>query len=162
GTWDTLLPSFQKVARTRDIFRYLETYGKVLLIPEIGAFGNTLYIKRHNNGSYTVTQGAAIKEYSELPLRNKLNERMEKDHFIVQPDLGAATADGQPFSICTHLMLKSEDTWQFVSPYAEIRADTTKESFQEELMTFLKQQYGETAAARLDNSIKDLSKKAAA
>ncbi|WP_010094201.1 YheC/YheD family protein [Ornithinibacillus scapharcae] len=66
---------YDKVNKTRDIFKYLEEYGKVILNPEIG-YSALQFIQKNSNGKYQITNAKLVKEYSELQLMNKLKEQI--------------------------------------------------------------------------------------
>ncbi|MEN1970031.1 YheC/YheD family protein [Lentibacillus sp. N15] len=155
-----LLSPFQKVARTRDIFRFIEQYEKVLLKPEIGSLINeTQYIEKRPDGKYVVTKGKTVREYNEFPLLNTLKDLIKKKRFIVQEDDRSFDSTGAPFVIHMHHMLNKDHEWDYVSCYSETH-DGAKEKNREELTTFLQINY-EEAAAELETEIKNLSKRAA-
>ncbi|PAV30751.1 hypothetical protein CIL05_03240 [Virgibacillus profundi] len=159
-----ILAPYQKVTKTRDIFRFIEKYDKVVIKPEIGNdFGNQ-YIERLVDGKYAFANGKLVKGYNEFPLLNKLKELIKENSFIVQKDSRLLDGNGQPFSICTHLMLDKEGKWEFVSLYADIEAtlgENAAKNHTEEFAEFLLGIYGEKEVAYLESKIKDVSKEIA-
>ena len=127
---NSLLADYQNVTKTRDIFRYLETYKKVVLKPQVeNNVVKTLFMELLPSGKYSVTQGMKTSEYNELPLLNKLKDMLKDTKFVVQRDASSHDKDGNAYYIHTHVMLNAAGQWDFVSRYADIKeksADSTK------------------------------------
>ncbi|MDO6450833.1 YheC/YheD family protein [Oceanobacillus profundus] len=156
-----ILAPYQKVSKTRDIFSFIEKYGKVILKLESGNISGTQYIEKLSNGKYFVTKGTSVTEYSEFPLLNKLKELIKEDDFIVQKDARSLNKNGQPTSFSMQLIQDKVDKWKFISLFADLKAnpaDNTSKNLTEELTEFLRDNYGEKEATELESKIKELAK----
>lgn len=141
---ETLAP-FQTVTRTSDFSRFLEEYEKVLLKLENGSLIKGMRsIEKRANGKYLVASRKSMREYSELSWRNKLKDWMKQNHFIVQQDTRSQDETGCPFTVHVHLIRNGHDEWERISWFAETR-DVDHKHHKEDLPTFLKKHYGETA-----------------
>lgn len=149
---------YQKVTKTRDIFRFIEKYDKVLLKSEIESNLGTQYIEKLSNGKYSFKKGNTVSEYSEFPLINKLKELIKENKFIVQKDSRSLDKNAQPVSICTHLMLDKSEKWKFISLYTE---DDSQNNSTEKLAKFLLGNCREKVNANLESNIKAISKETA-
>src|SRR5690625_5225297 len=58
GKVDELIIPYQKVERVKDIFNYIDKYGKVILKPEVGSFAKGVhFISKEEDGSYFMVIG---------------------------------------------------------------------------------------------------------
>ncbi|GAB3790635.1 YheC/YheD family protein [Virgibacillus kimchii] len=157
------LSPFQKLIKTRDIFRFIEEHGRVQLKQEIGT--GTQYIEPLSDRIYAVEKGLSVNEYSELPLLNKWKELIKEKSYIIQKDARKTDNNGQVFSIHIHLMLNEKEEWRFVSVYSEIESFTVdgkvKENLKEDLNKFLSSNYGIELSVELELNIKKLAKRVA-
>ncbi|WP_100010145.1 YheC/YheD family protein [Lentibacillus sediminis] len=154
----SIFSPFQKVNRTRDIFRYIEKYGDVLLKPEMrSATAGVQYVEPLPNGKYNLSRANSVQTYNELPLLNKFREQIKSSKLLVQKDPRGLDKDGKPFTIHTYLML-NEQGWKFVSLYAESQDfKDTKTLDQEELAQFLNTNYEDKNAEYLGSDIQEVS-----
>lgn len=160
---ESFMTAFQQVTKTRDIFRYLETYNKVVLKPEIGnePAAKILSIELLSNGKYLVTQGLHTKEYNKLPLLNKLKEMIKETNFIVQQDASSFDKAGNPFYIHTHVMLNGEEQWDFVSCYADRNISGANSDNRKHLRDFIQENLLNKDNSDFEKMIKETSLQAA-
>lgn len=151
-----LLPPFQRIERTRDIFRFLEKFGNVIVKPEVGPHSNSQHIQKRTDGKYIVTRGSTLKEYNEFPLMNRLKDLIKKGDFIVQKN------SSKPISIHVHMMKDEKNEWDFVDVYPESRNDegnTTNDENLEELTDLIEKNYSLVNSNSLKKRIETISKK---
>lgn len=157
-----LLSPYQRIHRTRDVFRFIERYGKVIVKPEIGSLLTSQYIEKNANGKYSVTKGKTIKEYSEFPLVNNLKNLMKKENFIVQKDSGFITNSSQPFNIHVHMAKGNNNEWSIVSLRSEVKnnVDNTKQQeIHREQKDFNGDNFGSIYSTSLHRRLERLSSK---
>src|SRR5699024_8476277 len=117
---DVLIP-YKKVEKIRDIFRYIEKYGAVILKPEVGSFARGVhYISKEDRNKYFVAERENENKYGEMELRKHLNDLLKKNTFIVQQYIKSRTVDDNPFDIRVHVMKNDKNEWEFVSNYPRI------------------------------------------
>ncbi|GAB4075221.1 hypothetical protein GCM10028778_27240 [Barrientosiimonas marina] len=147
---ETTMAPWQRVGSTRDIFRFIETYGSILLKPEQGpARGNTQRAEKRADGQMTISQGNTSQTFNELPLRHKWNEWLKKKRLVVLQDTRSQTDEGTPFTIYTHAS-RLNGTWQLVDGFAETARQTAPGEF-------LAQQYETDTADQLEQQIERLT-----
>lgn len=149
-----LLSPFQRIARTRDIFRFIEMYGEVIVKPEAGSLSNSQHIQKSTDGTYIVTRGSTIKEYNEFPLMNRLKDLIKKERSIVQKN------SSNSFGIHVHMLKDEKNDWGFVTLNPEDKSDknNTSSDKPEELVDFIKKNYRSIDSTSLKNQIKTISK----
>ncbi|MUV37067.1 UDP-N-acetylmuramoyl-tripeptide--D-alanyl-D-alanine ligase [Lentibacillus sp. JNUCC-1] len=153
GLLTDVLPSSHQVTKPRDIFRELEKHGKVLLVPETGPLSNGSTINQTEDGKYQMNSD---KAYSELPLRNKLKDILEREKMIVFGDQRKKFNEDETFTICTNL-IRVDDGWESVNEYADIKSLETGGSFREDLQECLIKHFGEAAATEIMSEAKHLA-----
>lgn len=152
---------FQRVARTRDVFHFIEKYNTVLLKPESYNSASTFYIERITNTKYLVLKNNKITEYNQLQLINHLKEIIETKNYIVQANYGNIKNNEQIHRIIVHQLFKTEDEWDFVNLYTEIikvQDDNKLKNETEHLSKFLRNYYKEHSSEELEQAIKEHSR----
>src|SRR5699024_4608569 len=160
---DSLLP-YQTVTRTREIARFIEKHGKVLLkLDKTSYSGSGYYIEQLANGEYLVTSETSEKMYREFAFMNFLKNLLEEGKFIILKHPGTKTGDEQPFEIHVHVMKNRKNNWSFASLYASSikqTDDKPNEFYRENLDEFLGDHYGMEDAVALEKRVKRLSQEA--
>lgn len=146
------LPSFQKVTRTRDVFKYIETFGNVLLKTESFTNGSIRYIRDEFNGKYLVKENKVQRQYNGLQLLNKFKEEFQEKNFIVQEDPRVLVDENGPLVIRVDVMLVEE--WKVVNISASLGQETNSEG-----TCYLEQEYEDDQIKELKIKIEDLAKK---
>jgi len=158
-----VLSDYQAVTRPRNVFQFIEKYGKVLLKPEKMS-DITYSIEQISNNNYLVTEGFNRKKYREMPLRNFIKDLMEKRAYIVQQDLRMQTPEGELSEIHIHVMKDENNEWSIVSQYAKVQKSLDNnliEEQNEDFPNFIERIYGIDSVEVLQKQMKNLSLKAA-
>lgn len=122
------IAKYQHVKRTRDIFRFLEIFGRVFLYSQKLSSIKPIYqIKSLDGGIYQVISQKETKQYSELNLRHHLNHLMEDNQLIVQQDSRINDSKQNAFSIEFHLV-KNNNHWVSIDSKVNI---SLKENFEQ-------------------------------
>ena len=117
---DVIIP-YQKVGKVRDIFRFIEKYGTVIVKPEIGSFAKGVHlIQKIEMNKYFVVDGDKETYHSEFSLSDYLRSMIRKDTFIVQRYIETRTKEGNPFDIRVHMMKDGNGEWSFTNSYPRI------------------------------------------
>lgn len=163
GKFEDILIPYQEVKRTRDIFRYIDKYGKIILKPEVGSFARGVhFISKEDDNSYFVALGDKEKYYNEFSLSNYLRDLIKQGTFIVQKYIETRTIDGQPFDIRVHMMKNGKEDWSFVQIYPRIGVYhaiilvVRKGGYIGKIDSFLKRNYGKDAE-EIKKQIKNVS-----
>ncbi|MBO0992234.1 YheC/YheD family protein [Bacillus sp. SD088] len=160
---DAIIP-YQRVDRVKDIFHYIQHYGRVILKPEVGSFASGVhYIEKKNALDYFVAIGEKETHFNELTLGQYLRELIKKGPFIVQQYIETRTMDDQPFDIRVHMMKDGNGEWSFVNIYPRIGihnaviSSTGNGGYIGEILGFLKRNFKEVDAGKLKEKIEKIS-----
>src|SRR5690625_691636 len=167
GELDDILIPYKKVDRVRDIFQYMETYGAIIVKPEVGSFARGVhYIKKQENNTYFVAESEKETEYSEIALRKYINELLDSGTLIVQQYINTRTIDGHPFDIRVHMMKDGNDEWCFMNVYPRIGMSHAIILLQKNggyistnLSGFLNRNFTHKSADNIGQSIQDVSQR---
>lgn len=89
---------YQKAAKTRDVTKFIENYGKsIIKLDNISKTSNGYYIEKKNTNEYVVTIPKSQKTYRELPFQNFIKEKIEEGNFIIQKNLNEEKPLGETF-----------------------------------------------------------------
>lgn len=117
---DVIIP-YQKATRVRDIFRFIEKYGTVIVKPEVGSFAKGVHlIQKIKMNEYFVVNGEKETYHNEFSLSDYLRSMIKKGTFIVQQYIETRTKEGNPFDIRVHMMKDGNGKWSFVHCYPRI------------------------------------------
>ncbi|GIO24193.1 YheC/YheD family protein [Oceanobacillus sp. J11TS1] len=117
---DVIIP-YQKVTKPRDVFRFIERYGTVIVKPEVGSFAKGVhFIQKVRMNEYFVVDGDKETYHSEFSLSDYLRSMIKKGTFVVQRYIETRTKEGNPFDIRVHLMKDGHGEWSFVNCYPRI------------------------------------------
>jgi len=113
------MSEYQNVKRTRDVFRFLEKYKRILLYSNKLTTLKPIYqIKSLKDGNFLVVSQKSEKKYSELNLRHHINHLMKDNQFIVQQD---PTINGsQQISSIAFYLVKSSNSWEPINSNVHI------------------------------------------
>lgn len=168
GKVDELIIPYQKVERVKDIFNYIDKYGKVILKPEVGSFAKGVhFISKEEDGSYFMVIGEKEENHSEFSLSNYLRDLLKKGTFIVQEYIETRTVDGQPFDIRVHMMKDEKGNWSFVIIYPRIGVNYAtisamiKGGYISNLTGFLQRNFGNEHCVKMEKHIEKISRKIA-
>ncbi|GIN70753.1 hypothetical protein J14TS2_12280 [Bacillus sp. J14TS2] len=160
---DAIIP-YQRVDRVKDIFHYIQHYGRIILKPEVGSFASGVhYIEKKNALDYFVALGEKETHYNEVTLGQYLRELIKKGPFIVQEYIETRTIDGQPFDIRVHMMKDGNGEWSFVNIYPRIGihnaviSSTGNGGYIGEILGFLKRNFKKVDAVELKEKIEKIS-----
>ncbi|OAK67987.1 YheC/YheD family protein [Lederbergia galactosidilytica] len=164
GLLDDVIIPYQKVDRVKDIFHYIQRYGKVILKPEVGSFANGVhYIEKRNALDYFVAIGEKETHYNEVTLGHYLRELIKKGTFIVQKFIETRTMDDQPFDIRVHMMKDGSEAWSFANMYPRIGihrsviSSTGNGGYIGEIVGFLKRNFKSVNAIELKEEIEKIA-----
>lgn len=168
GKFEDILIPYQEVKRTRDIFRYIDKYGKIILKPEVGSFARGVhFISKEDDNSYFVALGDKEKYYNEFSLSNYLRKLIKQGTFIVQKYIETRTIDEQPFDIRVHMMKNGKNEWSFVNIYPRIGVNYAtisamkKGGYISQINGFLQRNYGKGKDEEIITKIRHTSTKIA-
>ncbi|WP_080873002.1 YheC/YheD family protein [Oceanobacillus timonensis] len=112
---DVIIP-YQKVDKVKDIFRFIEKFGTVIVKPEIGSFAKEVHlIRKVKMNEYFVVDGDKETYHSEFSLSDYLRSMIKKRIFVVQRYIDTRTKEGNPFDIRVHLMKNGKGQWSTVN-----------------------------------------------
>src|SRR5699024_10471275 len=168
GELDDILIPYKNVDRIRDIFQYMETYGAIIVKPEVGSFARGVhYIVKQEDNTYFVAESEKETEYSEIALRKYINELLDSGTLIVQQYINTRTIDGHPFDIRVHMMKDGNDEWRFASIYPRIGVfnavilSSNKGGYLGKIIPFLRRNFSKRQPQQINDKIKEASIKVA-
>lgn len=136
-----VLTDYQKVTRPRNVFQFIEKYGKVLFKSENISLNAVYSIERLSNNTYLVTRGTNRKECSEIQLRNLIKNLMKENAFIIQQDVRMKNDNDELTEVHIHLMKDANDEWSLVNQYVKVQKtleDGTIQENKEDISSFIK------------------------
>lgn len=133
--FEGILPKYQKVSKTRNVFQFIEKYNNVQLRPEI-MINDPITIAFQENNYYLVTDSVKSKLYQEIELRNYLKDLIEKKEYIVCEDLRMRDSNGQIREVHFHLMKNEKHEWSFVSQFVKIKNTNNENTIEYEEIEF--------------------------
>lgn len=120
-----LMVPFESISRTRDVFRFIEKHGNVIIKPEIGSLSNSISIKKITNGKFSVGSKPSVQEYNEFSLSNTLKKILENKKYFIQKD------PNKEELVNVHMMKGKDNNWIFVNAIYELNNMTEKENLLE-------------------------------
>ncbi|HIS28108.1 MAG TPA: YheC/YheD family protein [Candidatus Avamphibacillus intestinigallinarum] len=126
-TISQILVDFEKVSRSRDIFRFIEKYKNIMLLPDASSNKDDMVsIQKQANGSYDVIRKLNKKAFNESQLLNHVKDMLKEKSYVVQAD------DFQSFSINVHLMKTNQNDWGLVHTFVSNYLDGNKTKLKRE------------------------------
>ncbi|ARK32092.1 YheC/YheD family protein [Halalkalibacter krulwichiae] len=160
---ENIIP-YKKVERVKDIFDFLNKYGKIIVKPEVGSFANGVhFIEKKNIDNYFLALGEIERTYSEMYLTQYLREILKNGKFIVQKYIESRTIDNQPFDIRVHMMKNEKNDWSFVNihprvgVYHAVILVLRKGGYIGKLSSFLERNFGKDIYINIESEVRTLS-----
>lgn len=148
-----------------DSVDFIERHKRVILKPSVGLGGSSLcHIEQMNANLYRVIQKGEIVDYSLVDFKNWIESYTKREDFVIQKYIKTRTIDGAPFDIRAHLLRDVNAEWKYAAIYPRIGlgyekiTPITEGGYIGKTMGFLKRNYGEDKAKKIDIKIRRAAK----
>ncbi len=163
ATVQAALIPFYESKLSQEVLSFIDEHEDTVLKPDTGSHGLHIFnIKRLSEG-YEVYDQSYLHTLDGHQLRELVAMTMGKG-YILQRFVNSSTSEGYPFHLRTHVMKKSDGTWEvvFIQPYIAMSKYRKVTNHEQTLRLstkwgwFLTTEYGQSLGGAMDIHIREL------